>query len=154
MFFNILCPKYGYLFRLKNKQHQSIAWCLYKQKTTKMFGNYCLAALLVDAFFVDVSLFSQTVITYSLCPARTQYYCHLCNVLIATLCHLKVSIIDIRLHINSQLRQNFNTSHTHNKRRPMHKFTIFSFVVFFFAFENKCWFEISFSHTMQGVAPM
>ena len=48
--FDNLRLKYGCLFRLKNKQNQSIAWCLYKQKTTKMFGNYCLAALFFYAF--------------------------------------------------------------------------------------------------------
>ena len=49
IFYNLRL-KYESLFRFKKKQHQSIGWCLYKQKTTKTFGNYCLAALSVDAF--------------------------------------------------------------------------------------------------------
>ena len=98
-------------------------------------------------FFVDVSLFFQTVITYSFWLVKTRSFCDLCNVLRATLCHIKVSIIDVRLPINSQLRQNFNTSHTRNKRRLRHNFSIFVFVVLF-AFENTHWFDISFSHTM------
>ena len=62
---------------------------------------------------------------------------------------LKITIIDIRSLFNSELRSNSNTSHTRNtcKRRPRHKIPIFVYVVPF-AFENKHWFEISFSHTM------
>ena len=48
--FNNLRLKYGCLFLFEIKQHQSIDWCLYIHKITKTFGNYCLAALLVDAF--------------------------------------------------------------------------------------------------------
>ena len=48
--FNNLRLKYGCLFLFENKQHQSIDWCLYIQKMTKTFENYCLEALLVGAF--------------------------------------------------------------------------------------------------------
>ena len=56
-------------------------------------------------------------------------------------------IIGIRLPINSQLRQNLNTSHSRYKCRPRHKISILAFADLF-AFENKHWFKISFSHTM------
>ena len=48
--FNNLRLKYECLFLFENKQHQSIDWCLFIQKTAKTFGNYCLAALLVNVF--------------------------------------------------------------------------------------------------------
>ena len=60
---------------------------------------------------------------------------------------LKDSIIDICLPITSQLHPNLNMSHTHNKCRPRHKNAIFAFAILF-TFENKHWFEISFTHTV------
>ena len=53
VFFNNLRLKYGCLFLCKNKQHQSIAWCLYNQKTTKTFGKYCLFVLFVSSKIYD-----------------------------------------------------------------------------------------------------
>ena len=66
---------------------------------------------------------------------------------------LKDLNIHICLPINSQSRPNLNTSYTHNKRRPKLKISIFAFVALF-AFKNKHWFEISFLHKMQGIAPL
>ena len=103
-------------------------------------------------FFVDASLFFQTSISCPLCLTKTRSFCHLCNVIRATLCRFQILIHGIRLPINKQLRQKLNTSHTRYKRRPKHKISILAFIDLF-AFENKHWFKISFSHTMLGIAP-
>ena len=81
VFFNNLRLKYRCLSRFKHKQGQSIAWCLYKQKTTKMFGKYCLAVLLVDVF----SLLHTPLHTHYAQLGR-DLFVSCANVLRATLC--------------------------------------------------------------------